>query len=338
MCETREDVAPLTAAEESEPLTAPTDTGTLAVRTSLEDAGTRWFSEWHHWAAPFAFAITEAATMVIARTTVIAVATRSVYGNTRRSTTMQVHVWAAVAMWLLGAVQIVLGWLRRGRHAWIHRTLGYLFLGLWVLFVGPTSAYLSLMIQADTIWGTPASTTLLDVTAMSYYTFYRAWRVARLRRRGTHSLKLHGNLMSLGCLVTMAQIPQRLLMLLLLAMRECVTWPLHLMGQRDLALALRQAVTEQTIFSFSMMLGSLGSLVLIDGPRGTWAKMFGGKTPDPRVFGDSHEDESEMYAYDVTACHERWKWRARLLVYAIARGWATAWWSRQPEPISLQSL
>ena len=69
--------------------------------------------------------------------------------------------------------------------------------------------------------------------------------------------------------------------------------------------------------------------MLIDGPRSALAKSIG-KTPDPIVFGDSQEDEVEMYPYDADACHERWKWRARMLVYGLARGWATAWWSRQP--------
>ena len=94
-----------------------------------------------------------------------------------------------------------------------HRALGYAFLALWTFVVCPTSAYLSLQIQGDTIWGTLAVVTLLDVTFLSAYTFYRGWRLARRRRRGEHSLTLHGNLMGLGLLGTMSQIPQRLILL-----------------------------------------------------------------------------------------------------------------------------
>ena len=49
---------------------------------------------------------------------------------------------------------------------------------------------------------------LCDITFLSYYMFYRAWRVARLRKQGSKSLQLHGNLMGLGLIGTMAMLPQ----------------------------------------------------------------------------------------------------------------------------------
>ena len=43
-------------------------------------------------------------------------------------------------------------------------------------------------------------------------------------------------------------------------------------------------------------------------------------------------DEHEMYPYEVRACAVRWRWRARVAAYALARGAATAWWTRDPFP------
>uniref|UniRef100_A0A7S3TIF4 Uncharacterized protein n=2 Tax=Emiliania huxleyi TaxID=2903 RepID=A0A7S3TIF4_EMIHU len=131
---------------------------------------------------------------------------------------MRVHVASATCMWLLGGVQMCGGWLRR-EHPALHRVMGYCFLLCWALFVGPTACYLSLLVRGDSLFGTLSSLTLLDVTFLSYYCFFRAWRVARLRSQGARSLQLHGNLMGLGCLGTMSQLPQRFFQVHFVALR-----------------------------------------------------------------------------------------------------------------------
>lgn len=75
--------------------------------------------------------------------------------------------------------------------------------------MGPTSAYLSLVIKGVPPLGTLGSIILMDVTFLSYYFFYRAWCVARARLNGGHSLVLHGRLMGLGILTTMSLLGQR---------------------------------------------------------------------------------------------------------------------------------
>ena len=41
-------------------------------------------------------------------------------------------------------------------------------------------------------------------------------------------------------------------------------------------------------------------------------------------------DERDMYPYDVRASQVRWTWRARIAVYAVARGVVTSGWTRDP--------
>lgn len=167
---------------------------------------------------PYGYLATEALCLCAARNSAFSLLTERVYGDLQRSAVMRVHVASATCMWLLGGVQMCGGWLRR-EHPALHRVMGYCFLLCWALFVGPTACYLSLLVRGDSLFGTLSSLTLLDVTFLSYYCFFRAWRVARLRSQGARSLQLHGNLMGLGCLGTMSQLPQRFFQVHFVALR-----------------------------------------------------------------------------------------------------------------------
>lgn len=267
------------------------------------------------------------------RTSLMALVTDGTYGVMEHSALMRVHVWAAMVMWLLGAVQALGKGLRRSRPK-LHRALGVVFLLDWALIVGPTALYLSLYIQGDSMFGTLSAMVLCDVTLLSYYFFWRAWRVARERVRGAKSLQLHGNLMGMGMLGTMSQLPQRLFMLIILFIRKSISESLLYFHCDRAAAGLRYWVTDQFAFGLSMVLGGAIVLFAVDGPRTEY--MNKGCLPREKyplregMFGETVEDELEMYPYDVTKPSVRWKWRTRLFVYFVARGVVTSFWSEQP--------
>lgn len=284
----------------------------------------------HWWRAAWAFAALELACIGIAKTSAMGLATGGTYGRMRDSLLMRVHVWSSMIMWGLGSVQLLGKGLRRARPK-LHRALGLLFLLDWALLCGPTSFYLSLYLRTNTLLGTLGSLTLLDVTALSYYFFWRAWRVARARAQGVRSLQLHGNLMGFGVIGTMNQLPQRFFMAVMLLARAAARTALLWLGARPAAAALRDSVTDEAIFGLSMLLGPCIVLMLVDGPRTRVARRSAeGTALRQTLWGASEVDEREMYAYDVEARATRWRWRARIAVYALARGLVTDWWTRPP--------
>ena len=184
------------------------------------------------WRVAWLFTALEAGCLVWKHTTLMSVVTSGYYGVVERSLLMRMHVGCATLMWALGMIQLLNKRLRATRPR-LHRALGVVFLLDWAFVVGPTSLtsrlnracptlsppnpklqslrrmprvdssfYLSLSIQGDSLFGTLASVVLCDVTLLSYYFFWRAWRVARERRQGDHSLALHGNLMGMGIVTT----------------------------------------------------------------------------------------------------------------------------------------
>ena len=188
--------------------------------------------------------------------------------------------------------------------------------GMWVAIVGPTSFYLSLVIQGDPPLGTLGSIVLLDVTFLSYYFFFRAWRVAREQLSGAHSLMLHGRLMSLGLLTTMSLLGQRMFVFAAVAARTAALLLLRRMpaaAAATLASLIESVLSDKAIFGISLMVTGAGYLGFVDGPRSPWLD-----------WGFSKADEREMYGGEARADH-RWRWRSRLLVFLVARG-TLDWW------------
>ena len=175
------------------------------------------------------------------------------------------------------------------------------------------------------------------MTALSYYFFYRAWRVARRRVQGAKSLALHGNLMGLGLVGTASQIPQRMIMAFLIAARGSLLAGMGLVGLSASSAWVRHWITDESCFGWSMFIGPGLTLMLIDGPRSRLTKQAALQMGDRREFhdpywGSTDAEEKEMYAYDVDSARVRWQWRARLAAFVLARGAATAWWTEQPPP------
>ena len=152
--------------------------------------------------------------------------------------------------------------------------------------------------------------------------------------KGARSLQMHGNLMGFGTLATMNQLPQRVFMLVLMAIRELAYLLLrHVIGSPGGAILVREWLTDPAIFGLSMFLGPIVTLATIDGPRTPWVRTASVRNPLYHVFwGASDAEEREMYPYEAEACAARGRWRSRVLVFALARGAATSWWSRDPTP------
>lgn len=270
------------------------------------------------WVIPLGFAAAELLSLGQSGRTLLAWLTKDGYGDLGHlhGLLMRHHVWSASLMWVFGASQVLLRPLRKGRLAWVHRMCGYAFLMLWVAIVGPTSFYLSLVIKGEPPLGTLGSIILLDVTFLSYYFFFRAWRVVRERLSGAHSLMLHGRLMSLGLLTTMSLLGQRMFVFTAVAARTTAVLLLRRVPHSDaeaLASLLESVVSDKALFGISLMVTGAGYLGFVDGPRSPWLD-----------WGFSKADEREMYGGEARADH-RWRWRCRLLVYLVARG-TLEWW------------
>ena len=217
-----------------------------------------------------------------------------------RSIIMRLHICCAMALWILGTLNTLVPVFRRRQELrFIHKGIGYAFLSLWMLVVGPTSAYLSLCIRADPIFGHFASVVLLDVTFLTYYFFWRAWRVARERRQGQCSLALHGNLMALGLMGSMSQLPQRGIQLAMILVRALVLACLRWMGLPHAAEQVAQVLSHQLLLGQSMLAGNIYIIVLIDGPRGPILKRPEQSSEEFRVSvcGETDADEAEMYPH-----------------------------------------
>ena len=298
--------------------------------------GLQLLRSWPYWAVPAMFAVTEFMCLVTQNASLLSLLTDRFYGDVERSLVMRVHVWSALTLWLLGALQMLGRRSLRESHPAVHKATGYLFLMTWALLVAPTSFYLSLLVQADAYTGTLCTMVLLDVTLLSGYFFWRAWRVARLRDSGRHSLALHAKLMSLGLFGTMSQLPQRCIMLLLMALRAVwATLGSHGASNNVHGRDRAPVVSDAALFSISMISSQAIFLFFLDGPRSPWIRrrirhsMEGGLA-ETTLWGASERDEYEMYAYDPLTPSARWKWRSRIVVYALARGAVTGWWARSP--------
>ena len=279
------------------------------------------------WVIPLGFAAGELFSLGQSGRTLLARLTKD-YGDLGHlhGLLMRHHVWSASLMWVFGASQVLLRPLRKGRLAWVHRSCGYAFLMLWVAIVGPTSFYLSLVIKGEPPLGTLGSIILLDVTFLSYYFFFRAWRVARERLSGAHSLMLHGRLMSLGLLTTMSLLGQRMFVFTAVAARTAAVLLLRRMphsAAESLASLLESVVSDKALFGVSLMFTGAGYLGFVDGPRSPWLD-----------WGFSKADEHEMYGGEARADH-RWRWRCRLLVYLVARG-MLEWWRAKDSDVAAQ--
>lgn len=286
------------------------------------------FRTWQTWLFPWTFVGVEALCLVAFKTTLLGVLTGSTYGNVANSQLMQLHISCATALWVFGSIQMLAWPLRRGWLKIFHKVFGYACLLIWAFVVGPTSFYLSLFIKAGSLLGAFASIVLLDVTFTTYYMFWRAWRVVRERRQAERSILLHGNLMALGLLGTMTQLPQRLLQFTLVTIRAVCVFVLRSAQLPWAAATLERLVSHPFLFGISLVIGNLVSLFFIDGPRSSFLKA--NATEDQRVvfWGKTQRDEDELYPYDLTNCRVRWQWRARFAVFCLARGIvASAGWA-----------
>jgi hypothetical protein len=252
------------------------------------------------------------------------------YGNISRATAhgalMELHIWAASAMWILGAVQVCVKRLRRPPHAWVHRFCGQVFVGLWLFIVGPTSYYLSAVIKApSSVVGTLSSVLLMDYATLSYFFFLRALTVARRRKSGPRSLALHGQLMRLGYLATMALLGQRQFILMLLALRGVISAAAPVLDGSGplpisapwLAAAARWvagvALSNETLWCVSMTGAAGAAVALCDGPRTCWLG---------REFDHGIVERERDEAFGALG-RWRWAWRSRWVLYALLRhAWA----------------
>ena len=316
--------------EQIRPLKAPAAAASNLLGLSL-------FRTWHFWVFAWVFAGVEALCLLISSTTLMGLVTAFSYGDVGAHSSadmstqlLRLHVYCAMALWLFGSVNTLAPSLRKNKElTCIHKGIGYAFLGLWALIVGPTSMYLSLKVRGDPIFGTLASVVLLDVTFLTYYYFWRAWRCARERRQDARSLALHGNLMALGLLGTMSQIPQRVIQLLLIGLRAGVLTLLSGIDSPTAALTLGKTLSHEVLFGQSMLAGNIFMIVLVDGPRTEFLKDPKQYTRELRVslYGETDADEQEMYPYDLSNPRVRWQWRARIVTYFLLRGAAaTAGW------------
>lgn len=203
----------------------------------------------------------------------------------RYNTVVEVHVWASIAMWLLGAVQVFGEHTRRDPEtAWRHRRAGEGMLGLFFIVVFPTSLYLTMLQRID--WLAPAvGAVLLDTAFCTFYFLFRGWRVARLRQTA-RSLALHGRLMQCGILMSMSILPQRFL---------------------QLYLTMQLKTHHQLNYSISILVTSILFVLFghfFDGPRGgIWMACIGA------------EHAEEAYGSAKASPIERWAWRTRWLTY-----------------------
>lgn len=317
------------AAEERGLFLHAEDDASPTVSSTQSDVGKQVMRTVPWWVLPWTYAALELVTLFTRQTTLFGFLTGNIYGNMGRSLLLRVHVWSAIFMWMLGGCQMSARFLRKSYPS-LHKVFGYGFLALWMLVVGPSAAILSLLVEGDSVLGTLSAVTLLDVTFLSYFLFYRAWRVARRREQGAHSLNLHGQLMGLGCLCTMAQLPQRAIQAALIACRATVVAPLELLHWHGTAHLLRYWWSDQGIFGASMAMGNFFILTLVDGPRTAFLKRKTAKWWSDTMYGQSERDEMEMWDYDVGDARTRWRWRARFAAYAIARGIVTGGWTTNP--------
>eukprot|EP00933_Yihiella_yeosuensis_P027516 TRINITY_DN2140_c1_g1_i1.p1 TRINITY_DN2140_c1_g1~~TRINITY_DN2140_c1_g1_i1.p1 ORF type:complete len:355 (+),score=30.64 TRINITY_DN2140_c1_g1_i1:29-1066(+) len=203
----------------------------------------------------------------------------------RYASVVEVHVWASVAMWCMGAVQVFGENLRKSAAtAWIHRLTGRLFLLLFFIIVFPTSLYLTAFQRIDYL--APAvGAVLLDTGFCTAYFLYRGWRVARLRL-SQKSLTLHGRLMQCGIVMSMSILPQRLL---------------------QLYLSIQLQNHPQVNYSASILVTSI-LFVLFghfkEGPRGgIWMTCIGLENAE-EAFGSARPSMVEV-----------WFWKLRWLMY-----------------------
>lgn len=137
-----------------------------------------------------------------------------VYGSIQTERTgvwdwaMLVHVCSSVLFWLLAAIQIYGKGLRLVWNGWPHRVLGYITFGIFFVGVGPTSAYLSIFLAVG-YWSALNSIVFLEATVLSSYYMWRAFKVIRVRRRGSASVLVHARLAQAGTLLSAVIILQR---------------------------------------------------------------------------------------------------------------------------------
>ena len=99
------------------------------------------------WAPALIFVSIQAASVSLMGESLFGLITGGVTESLKLATgrEMLLHVVGGSLFWLLAAVQVLGKPLRHGRFAWVHRLCGRIVLFIWLAFVGPTAAYLSLM-------------------------------------------------------------------------------------------------------------------------------------------------------------------------------------------------
>jgi len=243
---------------------------------------------------------------------------------------MRWHLFGGGIMWALGVMQFVLKAFRHGRWAWIHRSIGKLFLCVWAFVVGPSAAYLSLFCGVGpanaqlTMMG--FSVVSLDTTMFANYFFWRAWLVARRRSAGSSSLALHGKAMGVGVFFTMTIIFQRPLQFLGILVRQTmlnVAWnlPPWCSWIRWIADALASSVLDHhVILSLTTLIYAFPPF-LVDGPRSSavvWA------------LGLQKGECAELFGSDVPSRCELLFWRLRVPFYVFLRAIVTRCWTADP--------
>jgi len=265
------------------------------------------------WPLACIFAFTEVNSLCYFGNTFFGIATTDSFQNTKLfANVVKVHVLCSAVMWAIGAVQVLAKTLRVGPRARQHRLFGYVFLLVYWIVVWPTSFWLGLNQRIE--HGGPIVTAiLLEIVVSSGYFFWRAFRVVRLRRRGTISLVLHGKLMRCGLVMTMAILPQRLIQLVLTSFwwvayltRVYVCKPIF-GSESTNCVASANLQGHQMNYTYSMIVTSIGFVVcghIKEGPRGRIWRQY---------LGDEHLEEA--YGSLKASSLERGAWLARWPIY-----------------------
>lgn len=245
---------------------------------------------------------------------------------------MQLHVLGGSGLWFLGATQVLA---KRWRSeaaglAWLHRTLGRLFLLLWLFVAGPTAAHLSLFVGVghNRMHGlmTAFTVTGLDTTLLAYYYFWRAWQIARHRARKSESLKLHGLAMRVGLIFTLLITYQRSFQLAVLALRHAnlllASWLDINIIHAYVDFLNRTVLDHHAVLSWTTLFPGGLCPLLLDGPRSRVMVWFLGLK--------SHEDKLEFFGSLSPGSLEVFLWRARLPLYLALRALVTLGWTRDP--------
>lgn len=241
------------------------------------------------------------------------------------------HMFAGAVMWGLCCFQVLGKKFRHGPLAILHRMSGRIMLLLWFFIVGPSAAYLSLIVgigkQNLHFFMTLFALAGMDAVVIASYYFFRA--LLLIRRGG--SKDLHGRGMKVGMTFTMLITFQRPLQFFLIVIRKGIVLIAELMTLLLGTSAAEDFVTavldHHGILSVSTVIGGGWFLfIILDGPWSTVMYWLAGL--------EDGEDE-ELLGSKQPSFLELVFWRTRLPLYLVLRAWVTEGFSIDPEGLKL---